>query len=65
MVCRNICKQMDAGRASYISGTKYCTMCEIYLYQQGIFCICCRRKLRTRPANKKGRERLRMSQEKF
>jgi len=36
---------MDAGRASYISGTKYCTMCEIYLYQQGIFCICCRRKL--------------------
>ena len=59
MVCRNICRQMQAGHGSYLIGLKYCSTCEVYLYRAGTFCRCCGRQLRTRPSNKKGKERLR------
>ena len=59
MVCRNICRQIQAGHGSYITGLKYCSSCEVYLYRAGTFCRCCGRQLRTRPNNKKGKERLR------
>src|ERR687884_768649 len=56
MVCRNICRQIQAGHGSYLIGLKYF---EGYLYRAGTFCRCCGRQLRTRPNNKKGKERLR------
>jgi hypothetical protein len=59
MVCRNICRQMQAGHGSYLIGLKYCSTCEVYLYHAGTFCRCCGRQLRTTPNNKKGKERLR------
>ena len=62
MVCRNICRQIQAGHGSYLVGLKYCSSCVVYLYHHdGTFC----RQLRTRPNNKKGKERLRLRQGKM
>ncbi len=58
----SLCRRIQAGHGSYLVGLKYCSSCEVYLYHDGTFYSCCGRQLRTRPNNKKGKERLRLRQ---
>jgi len=37
------------GISRYIVGQKYCTLCDIFLNWDGMYCTCCSRQLRTRP----------------
>lgn len=62
--CINICKQYQAkGRAPnlgrYAHGQKRCQCCDVYLIYEGIFCPCCRGRLRTKPRNKVYKAKLR------
>jgi len=43
--------------ASYALGVKYCSKCEVYLFNNGKFCPCCGGQLRTRPLTKKGKRK--------
>jgi hypothetical protein len=57
LVCKNICKKIRVGMASYALGVKYCSKCEVYLFYKGIFCPCCGGQLRTKPLSKKGKRK--------
>jgi hypothetical protein len=53
MGCKGICIRYKADRPKsgirYMSGQKRCQICEIYLNWQGLWCPCCRCRLRGRP----------------
>jgi hypothetical protein len=43
MVCRNICERMHSekitfGISNYSLGQKYCRRCEVYMYNDSMFC---------------------------
>jgi hypothetical protein len=57
MTCKGICiryraqKPVRAGR--YATGQKRCQVCEIFIKWDGLWCPCCRYRLRLRPRNMK------------
>jgi hypothetical protein len=64
MVCRNICERIYSekvvfGISNYSLGQKYCRRCEVYMYNNGMFCPCCGMQLRLTPSDKKHKEILR------
>ncbi|MFL6376977.1 MAG: hypothetical protein ACJ72R_05900 [Nitrososphaeraceae archaeon] len=64
LVCRNICERIHSekivfGISNYSLGQKYCRRCEVYIYNDGMFCPCCGMQLRLTPSNKEGKDRLR------
>jgi len=61
--CKGICtrhkaqKPITGGR--YNNGQKRCQICEIFIETDKIHCPCCGLKLRTKPRNKKYKDKLR------
>jgi hypothetical protein len=53
MACRNMCLRLYAitqARVSYnITGWKYCSTCECYIFTQQVICACCGKRLRANP----------------
>ena len=43
----------------YANGNKRCQVCEIFINYNGLRCPCCRYRLRTKPRNKRYKEKLR------
>ncbi|MCH9657998.1 hypothetical protein K0U27_04770 [archaeon] len=60
MICKGVCnrhkatKPREGGR--YVVGQKRCNSCDMFMYWDGIFCPCCRHRLRTGPRNAKNKE---------
>ena len=64
LVCRNICERMYSkeivfGKSNYFDGKKYCRRCEVYLYNNGLFCPYCGMQLRLSPSSRECKEILR------
>ncbi len=63
MVCKGACPKYKAKKPTsggrYEAGQRRCQTCEIWLMWEGIWCPCCGYRLRTKPRNKKYKERLR------
>lgn len=69
MVCKGICVKYKAKRprnGHYAEGHKRCQICELFMIWNGdkddpnsFWCPCCGYRLRTRPRNRKMKERLR------
>ncbi len=63
MVCRNICEKLYSkvvfGISNYSLGQKYCRRCEVYMYNDSMFCPCCGMQLRLTPSSKRCKEILR------
>ena len=63
MGCKNICARYKAkgdfitGR--YRNGQKRCHICDLFIVWEGLWCPCCGYKLRSKPRNKKYKEKLR------
>jgi len=61
--CKGICtrhkalKPKSGGR--YGNGQKRCQVCEIFMKTTLLYCLCCGYKLRTKPRNKKYKDKLR------
>jgi hypothetical protein len=53
---------MVFGGSYYEGDKKYCRRCEVYYYQNGMFCACCGMALRVSPSNQRDKERLRQLQ---
>jgi hypothetical protein len=55
--CKGICSRHRAtkpiGTGRYASGQKRCQICEIFLDYEGLWCMCCGYRLRTKPRNLK------------
>lgn len=55
MNCNGICKKYKAkgspAQGRYSSGQKRCQNCVIYIKWDGLFCPCCKIRLRTKPRN--------------
>ena len=62
MTCKGICHRYKApkrnGNSRYVIGQKRCNSCAIFVEWDGIFCPCCRLKLRVTPRNKKWKEKV-------
>ena len=63
-ICKGICVRHKAqGPASfgrYMRGQKRCQVCQIFLELNGVWCLCCGTKLRTRSRNWKCRSESKM-----
>jgi hypothetical protein len=63
MTCKEICKRYKSQHllsgGLYRHGIKRCQICEIYIKWEGLWCPCCGYKLRTKPRNKKYKEKTR------
>ena len=65
LVCKNICERIRYKRLSfgaggnYFDGKKYCRRCEVYMYNDGMFCTYCGMPLRLKPSYRKYKEILR------
>ena len=61
MPCKGICHQHKPTWISqtlrYANGQKRCQCCEIYIKWDGLWCPCCNYRLRSKPRNKKYREK--------
>jgi hypothetical protein len=44
------------GRSRYEGGKKYCRRCEVYYYQESVYCRCCGMALRMSPTSKRDKE---------
>jgi hypothetical protein len=59
MGCKGICIRYKADRPKsgmrYILGQKRCQICAIYLNWQGLWCPCCKCRLRGRPKKSKNK----------
>jgi hypothetical protein len=71
MACKDICLRYKAprpiGTGRYFSGQKRCQVCNIFIIWDELWCPCCRFRLRTKPHNSSGKQRLgkiRMKQQK-
>lgn len=55
IICKDMCKTIQTRvlSPSYDMGLKYCKVCSIYLYHDGLRCPCCHHKLRTSPRYRK------------
>ena len=65
MICRNIiCKAEQYQpkkkvRGAAAQGYRRCSVCEIFLKYQGVYCPCCSNRMRVTPNNNKARQRVR------
>ena len=64
MVCRNIGERIQSekvvfGISNYGLGQKYCRRCEVYMYNDSMFCPCCGMQLRITPSSRRCKEVLR------
>ena len=63
LVCRNICERLYSkivfGTSNYSLGQKYCRRCEVYMYNDVLFCPCCGMQLRLTPSSRRCKETLR------
>ena len=63
MTCKGICvrykAQKPVGTGRYASGQRRCQICEIFIKWEGLWCPCCKYRLRTKSRNKESKERLR------
>src|ERR671939_979679 len=63
MVCRNICDRLYSkvvfGISNYSLGQKHCRRCEVYMYNDSMFCPCCGMQLRLTPSSRRCKEILR------
>lgn len=63
MTCKGICNRIKAKKpdsgSRYAVGQKRCQLCEVFFLVDGLFCPCCGVRLRTKPRNKKYKEKLR------
>ncbi len=61
--CKGICTRYKAqkpvGAGRYSSGQKRCQICEIFMKTDELWCPCCGYRLRSKPRNRKYKERLR------
>ena len=57
MGCKGICSKLrvsfTVGTSPYDKGYKRCQTCEVYLDWKGIYCPCCRNRLRMKGKYKK------------
>jgi hypothetical protein len=68
LTCKGICKQHKAlrlangsggrGGRRYSAGQKRCTICELFIKWDGLWCPCCGCRLRTKPRNTADRKRV-------
>ena len=62
-VCRNTCTSYKAKKplmsSRYALGQKKCSICDIFIHWEGIFCPCCGQKLRVNPRKKTSKVLLR------
>ena len=62
MACKDICLRYKASRpigtGRYFSGQKRCQVCNIFIIWDELWCPCCRFRLRTKPHNSSGKQRL-------
>jgi hypothetical protein len=61
--CNGICTRHKAIKpfgGRYVEGQKRCTQCQIFIWWDGIFCVCCGNKLRTKVRNKSQQLRKKM-----
>lgn len=53
MACKGLCTRYKAqklyGVGRYISGQKRCQICEVFVNWSGLWCPCCRQRLRLKP----------------
>ena len=69
MSCKGICDNYKSisgkitNNERYIIGQKYCSQCEIFTKWDGVRCPCCSFMLRTKPRNKKAKQRLKIKLE--
>lgn len=63
MTCKGICSRHKApkpkGIGRYASGQRRCQICEVYIKWEGLWCPCCKYRLRSKPRNITYKERLR------
>jgi len=62
MTCRGIHDKYKrtrrVGNSNYLNGNKRCNHCEVFLAWSGLYCPCCKLKLRTKPRNKYYKEKI-------
>ena len=63
MSCKGICIKHKASKpvamlGRYTIGQKRCRICDIFVKWEGVWCLCCGHKLRTRPRASKYRMKL-------
>lgn len=51
-----------SNKVNYANGYKYCRSCNKYFLQESFLCVCCRKRLRCKPANGKNRELIIMAE---
>jgi hypothetical protein len=60
--CKNECKKYKAskpyGGSIYAEGQKRCQICTIFIKWEGLYCPCCGYKLRSKPRNRKFKEKM-------
>ena len=49
MTCKGICIRHKASSNNYANRQKRCQVCELFIKWDGIYCPCCRYRLRTKP----------------
>ena len=62
--CKGICSKFKAlkpfaARGRYITGQKRCKVCSIFIKWEGLWCPCCKCRLRMSPRSSKDRRTLR------
>lgn len=66
MGCKSICLKYKA-KGSFIGGRykfgqRRCQVCDLFIKYDGIWCPCCGYKLRSKPRNKKYKQKFRASE---
>jgi hypothetical protein len=61
MTCKGICVRHKAS-CRYAIGNKRCQVCEIFIKWDGLWCPCCRYRLRIGPRSMKFKAKLRVKQ---
>ncbi len=52
-ICQNFKATLPPNKIRYHNGQKYCSVCGFFFTQEGIRCVCCKTKLRTRPRTRR------------
>ncbi|MDE1867708.1 MAG: hypothetical protein KGI08_08395 [Thaumarchaeota archaeon] len=56
MSCKGICPKYYK-HGTYLSGKKHCSICEINIQWEGLWCPCCGYRLRSKPRASKDKQR--------
>jgi hypothetical protein len=59
MACKGICIRYKAASNHYANGQKRCQVCGLFIKWDGLWCPCCRGRLRTGPRRFKLKSKLR------